>query len=84
MSQFVHNGKLRYIYAKRPIRIGLCLRWQIHPIHFRPDVGEAVMRVERMIIAVVVSVLAVFAVGSTAVASADPDMTHNSVEMTHN
>ena len=41
------------------------------------------MRVERMIIAVVVAVLAVFAVGSTAVASADPDMTHDSVEMTH-
>jgi hypothetical protein len=42
------------------------------------------MRVERMILAVVVAVLAVLAVGSTAVASADPDMTHNSVDMTHN
>jgi hypothetical protein len=41
------------------------------------------MRVERMIIAVVVAVLAVFAVGSTAVASADPAMTHDGVEMTH-
>lgn len=41
------------------------------------------MRLERMIVAVVVSVLAMFAVGSTTVASADPDMTHDSVEMTH-
>jgi Tfp pilus assembly protein PilE len=42
------------------------------------------MRVERMIIAVVVAVLAMIAVGSTAVASADPDMTYNSVGMTYN
>jgi hypothetical protein len=42
------------------------------------------MRVERMIVAVVVAVLAMFAVGSTAVASADPAMTHDSVDMTYN
>ena len=42
------------------------------------------MHVERMIVAVVVAVLAVLTVGSTAVASADPDMTHNSIDMTHN
>jgi hypothetical protein len=53
-------------------------------IQFRPNIGEAVVRVERMIVAVVVAVLAMFAVGSTAVAGADPDMTHNSVDMTHN
>lgn len=41
------------------------------------------MRVERMIVAVVVAVLAMLAVSSTAVASADPDMTHDSVGMTH-
>lgn len=43
------------------------------------------MRVERMIVAVVVAVLAMFTVQGTAVAGPDdPDMTHNSVEMTHN
>ena len=63
--------------------MGFCSRWQFLLIHFRPYVGEAVMRIERMIIAVVVAVLAVFAVGSTAVASADPDMTYDGVEMTY-
>ena len=48
----------------------------------RPDVGEAAVRIEKVIIAVVVAVLAMFAVQATA--SADPDMTHNNVEMTHN
>jgi hypothetical protein len=43
------------------------------------------MRIERMIVAVVVSVLAMIAVQGTGVASADdPGMTHNSTEMTHN
>lgn len=41
------------------------------------------MRIERMIVAVVVSVLAMFAVQGTAVAD-DPGMTHNGTEMTHN
>jgi hypothetical protein len=41
------------------------------------------MRVERMIVAVVVSILAIFAVPGTAVAD-DPGMTHNGTEMTHN
>jgi hypothetical protein len=49
-----------------------------------PYVGEAVMRVERMILAVVVSVLALFAASAAGTASADPDMTHNKTEMTHN
>jgi len=43
------------------------------------------MRVERIIVAVVVSVLALFAVQATAAASDDdPGMTHNGTEMTHN
>lgn len=43
------------------------------------------MRVERMIVAVVVALLAMFAAQGTAVAGDDdPGMTHNSTEMTHN
>jgi hypothetical protein len=41
------------------------------------------MRIERMILAVVVSMLAIFAVQGAAVASADPGMTHDGVEMIH-
>lgn len=41
------------------------------------------MRIGRMIIAVVVSVLAMFAVQGTAVAD-DPGLTHNGTELTHN
>lgn len=39
--------------------------------HFWPNVGEAVMRIERMIVAVLVSVLALFVVQGTASASSD-------------
>lgn len=43
------------------------------------------MRVERLILAVVVAVLAAIGVSGTGVASADdPGMTHNGTEMTHN
>jgi hypothetical protein len=43
------------------------------------------MRVLRMILAVVVSVLAMLGALTAQVASADPPgMTHNGVEMTHN
>jgi hypothetical protein len=42
------------------------------------------MRIERMIIAVVVSLLALFAVQGTASAGDDPGMTHNGTDMTHN
>lgn len=45
-------------------------------------VGEAAMRIGRMIIAVVVSVLAMFAVQGAAVA--DPGLTHNGTELIHN
>lgn len=41
------------------------------------------MRLERMILAVVVSVLAMFAVQGAAAASDDPGMTHDNTEMTH-
>lgn len=41
------------------------------------------MRIGRMIIAVVVSVLAMFAVHGAA-ATADPGMTYNGTEMTYN
>jgi hypothetical protein len=53
------------------------------PFHSMAHVGEAVMRIERMIVAVVVSVLAMFAVQGTAVAD-DPGLTHNGTELTHN
>jgi hypothetical protein len=42
------------------------------------------MRVERMIVAVVVAILATFAVQGAAAADDDPGMTHNGTEMTHN
>lgn len=43
------------------------------------------MRIERMIVAVVVAVLAILAGPGTASAGADdPGMTHNGTEMTHN
>jgi hypothetical protein len=41
------------------------------------------MRVARMILALVVSVLAIFGAGSTLVASADPEMVHHGTEMVH-
>lgn len=41
------------------------------------------MRVAKSILAVVVSVLALFAVQGAAVAGADPGMTHDGTEMTH-
>jgi hypothetical protein len=42
------------------------------------------MRIERMILAVVVSVLALFATVAAGTASADPPgMTHDGTEMTH-
>lgn len=50
---------------------------------FQPYVGEGVMRIVRLVVAVVFSVLALFAVPATA-ALADPGMTHNGTEMTHN
>jgi hypothetical protein len=56
------------------------------PIPFnRPNVGEANVRIERIIIAALVSVLALFAVEGTAAADEDGSgMTHNGTEMTHN
>jgi hypothetical protein len=51
----------------------------------RPNVGEANVRIERIIIAALVSVLALFAVEGTAAADEDGSgMTHNGTEMTHN
>ena len=53
-------------------RIGSRTRWQIAPVPISgPIVGEAVMRIERMIVAVLVSVLALLMVQGTASASGD-------------
>jgi hypothetical protein len=79
-----HSSKLPHIYAESPLREGKTSLGISFNSHSMPYVGEAVMRVERMILAVVVSVLALFAASAAGTASADPDMTHNKTEMTHN
>jgi hypothetical protein len=79
------DDKVEHIYAERRLERVNGSAGIFFLIPFKARVGEADMRVERMIVAVVVAVLAMFAAQGTAVAGDDdPGMTHNSVEMTHN
>lgn len=93
MRQFGRKDMFRHFYAIRGLdwiftrvwRQFLSLRWRFHfPNPWPFIVGEDQVRLERMIVAVLVALLAAFMVPSTASATGeDPGMTHGSVEMTH-
>src|SRR5262245_39077129 len=98
MRQFVRKDMFRHFYAIRGLdwiftRVGVnsfpCVGVNSFPFNGPtvvngPTVGEDLVRLERMIVAVIVAVLATLTVQGTASATGeDPGMTHGSVEMTH-
>ena len=84
MRLFGRKDMFRHFYAIRGLD-WISTRDGVNSFPFHgPTVGEDHVRLERMIVAILVALLAAFMVPGTASATGeDPGMTHGSVEMTH-
>lgn len=79
MSPFGEKSMLADLYTSS-FPEGLGLQQTLFRLNSRAFVGEAVMNIRRIVLAVIASTLAMFAV-QAASASADPGMYHDGIEL---